>query len=89
MIYVLLIHFSYFWGYFGDKKGKKLALICSCAGAAATTLLFGFSRNFYWAMIARFLQGAFGKCLDNRNYVKYFHMLIVRFLTVFIMIIIR
>lgn len=52
--------FNYFWGYFGDKKGKKLALICSCAGAAATTLLFGFSRNFYWAMIARFLQGAFG-----------------------------
>lgn len=51
--------FSVFWGYFSDYKGRKFSLLVAVGGLMATTLAFGFSTNFYWAVATRMLQGAF------------------------------
>ena len=47
------------WGYISDKKGKKTAALASASGLTLATLAFGFSYNFYWALITRFIQGSF------------------------------
>ena len=46
-----------FWGYISDKKGRKLPLIISATGLALSTLAFGFSISFYWALVTRFILG--------------------------------
>ena len=58
---IFFVHFSFFWGYIGDKKGKKFALVVACIGVSIVSLAFGFSDSFWWAFCTRFLQGAFGK----------------------------
>ena len=45
------------WGYLADTKGKKFCSVASQIGLFVTTLAFGFSRNFIWATVTRFLQG--------------------------------
>ena len=49
--------FSMIWGYIADAKSKRFSLILAGFTLTVTTLAFGFSRNFYWATITRFLQG--------------------------------
>ncbi|XP_057298911.1 uncharacterized protein LOC130629649 isoform X2 [Hydractinia symbiolongicarpus] len=41
-----------------DVKGKKPTLIVSTVATMLSTLAFGFTYNFEWAVTARFLQGA-------------------------------
>ena len=48
-----------FWGYISDKKGRKLPLVISATGLALSTLAFGFSTSFYWAVVTRSIQGCF------------------------------
>ena len=48
-----------FWGYISDKIGRKLPIVVSATGLALSTLAFGFSTNFYWAVVTRFIQGCF------------------------------
>ena len=62
--------FSFFWGYIGDIKGKKFALIVACIGVSIVSLAFGFSDSFWWALCTRFLQGAFGKYLYRKRCLK-------------------
>ncbi|XP_057298283.1 uncharacterized protein LOC130629177 [Hydractinia symbiolongicarpus] len=50
---------SLFWGYLADVKGKKFATILSATALSITTLAFGFSTRFTWALVTRFLQGIF------------------------------
>ena len=47
------------WGYIADHKGKKFAAIASATGLTFSSLAFGFSYNFSWALVTRFLQGCF------------------------------
>ena len=45
------------WGYVADHKGHKKTLLVSSCGMTITTLFFGFSFDFYWALGWRFAQG--------------------------------
>ena len=51
------IYFSFLWGYIADKKDKKKGLIWASITLAASTVFFGFSHSYSWALIARFSQG--------------------------------
>lgn len=48
---------SILWGYIADIKGRRFALISGIIGTLVSTLLFGFSVNYIWAIGARFLWG--------------------------------
>jgi MFS family permease len=48
---------SYYWGYSADTHGRKLILCISIVSVSGLTLLFGFSKSFWVAMLARFLLG--------------------------------
>lgn len=58
-LFISRTFFSAFWGYFADNKGSKFSLLVAVGGLMASTLAFGFSTDFYWAWVTRFLQGAF------------------------------
>lgn len=49
----------YAWRYVTRSKGKKMTLILSGCGLSLTTLAFGLSNNYYWALFTRFSQGCF------------------------------
>ncbi|CAH6720517.1 uncharacterized membrane protein [[Candida] jaroonii] len=49
--------FSVRWGKLSDKVGRKPILMCGLVGTATSMLCFGFSKNFYFALFARCLQG--------------------------------
>ncbi|XP_057302261.1 uncharacterized protein LOC130636531 [Hydractinia symbiolongicarpus] len=49
--------FSLMWGYIAYVKGKKPTLIASTL-IMLTTLAFGFTSNFDWAVTTRFIQGS-------------------------------
>ncbi|XP_057302548.1 uncharacterized protein LOC130636735 [Hydractinia symbiolongicarpus] len=49
---------SLMWGYIADVKGKKPTLIASTTLIMFTTLAFGFTSNFDWAVTTRFMQGS-------------------------------
>jgi MFS family permease len=49
---------SIVWGKAADKFGRRPILISGLIGTLFGTLLFGFSVNFYMAVVARFLWGA-------------------------------
>ena len=54
----------YFWGWLTDKIGRRPVLLISASLTYCATLAFGFSTNFYFAVVTRFLQGLFnGKYL--------------------------
>ena len=66
-----------------DRIGRKPVLIMGLAGAALTTLLFGFSKTFAWALAMRALAGGLsgnvpvlqsvvGDITDKTNEVKAF-----------------
>ena len=46
------------WGRFADRHGRKLPLQLSMMFIAGTSILFGFSTNFWMSVALRFLQGA-------------------------------
>ena len=50
-------NFSIFWGYLTDVKGQKFAVVFATIALALTTLLHGFSYNFWWTLVTRFGQG--------------------------------
>lgn len=56
--YFLSIVFVPFWGYLGDKYGKKLMLIRAIFGLTIAVFLMGFSQNIYHFFLLRVLQGA-------------------------------
>lgn len=43
---------------FKDRIGRKPVILIGLSGVALSTLLFGVSRTFWWAVIARSLAGA-------------------------------
>ena len=46
------------WGWASDRFGRKPAVLAAMTCIMATSLLFGFSRNLVWAIVARSLGGA-------------------------------
>ncbi|ODV94734.1 hypothetical protein PACTADRAFT_50600 [Pachysolen tannophilus NRRL Y-2460] len=51
--------FSIQFGYFADKFGRKKVLIMGLFGMMISILIFGFSKNYYQALLGRSLMGAF------------------------------
>src|SRR5690349_3478175 len=49
---------SFVYGYLSDRYSKKKVILIGSIGTFITLLLFGFSTNFWWALIARSLCGA-------------------------------
>lgn len=45
------------WGRFSDSFGRKPALLLGLLGTATSTVIFGLSRNIYWALAGRLLAG--------------------------------
>ncbi|XP_065649211.1 uncharacterized protein LOC100212961 isoform X3 [Hydra vulgaris] len=56
-MFMTRIFSSIMWGFICDKFGTKLALLFSGTSLAVSTILFGFSINYTWAIIARSIQG--------------------------------
>ncbi|XP_047143252.1 uncharacterized protein LOC105849351 isoform X2 [Hydra vulgaris] len=56
-MFISRIFSSLLWGYVCDKCGKKLSLLLSGGCVAISTLMFGFSFNYPWTVVTRFLQG--------------------------------
>ena len=54
---VYVLHSSYFWGWLADVQNKKTILMYSGICMAFSSFFFGFSVNFYMAVIFRFLTG--------------------------------
>lgn len=50
--------FSMLWGYIADTMNKTHALLIAGSALITTTILFGLSLDFYWAIVSRFLQGS-------------------------------
>ena len=57
MVQILYIYLSFLWGHIADKKDKKKGLIWASITLAASTIFFGFSHSYSWALIARLSQG--------------------------------
>ncbi|KAI3404488.2 hypothetical protein KGF56_002680 [Candida oxycetoniae] len=45
------------WGKASDKYGRKPTILLGCLGTAISMIVFGFSTNFYMALIARTMMG--------------------------------
>ncbi|XP_065660306.1 uncharacterized protein LOC136084085 isoform X2 [Hydra vulgaris] len=56
-MFISRIFSSLLWGYVCDKYGRKLSLLLSGGCVAISTLMFGFSFNYPWTVVTRFLQG--------------------------------
>ncbi|XP_065660299.1 uncharacterized protein LOC136084084 [Hydra vulgaris] len=56
-MFISRIFSSLLWGYICDKCGRKFSLLLSGGCIAISTLMFGFSFNYPWAVVTRFLQG--------------------------------
>lgn len=48
---------SFAWGWISDRVGRRPVLLFGVAVTISCELLFGFSQNFAWAIIARFFWG--------------------------------
>ena len=48
---------NFIWGIASDRIGRKPALILGLIGSVFTSLMFGFTHNFYVVVFARFLWG--------------------------------
>ncbi len=48
------------WGMLADSKGSRPTITLSVLGVSASTVLFGFSKAFSFAMASRFLSGLLG-----------------------------
>ncbi|XP_065902795.1 uncharacterized protein [Dysidea avara] len=56
---------SYFWGWLADVQNKKTILMYSGICMAFSSFFFGFSVNFYMAVIFRFLTGLMNGIVGN------------------------
>ena len=71
--YFFLSICSYVWGLLADKYNKKTILMYSGICVAFSSLFFGFSVNFYMAVIFRFLSGlSNGTTQVNSKYILFF-----------------
>lgn len=48
-----------YWGYFIDNYGRKTGLLLIMGSISTLGLFFGFSTNYYYALLIRFLTGLF------------------------------
>ncbi|XP_065902775.1 uncharacterized protein [Dysidea avara] len=64
---------SYFWGWLADTHSKKTILMYSGICVAFSSLFFGFSINFYMAVIFRFLTGLSNGVVGNSKAIVYEH----------------
>jgi MFS family permease len=46
------------WGNYSDKVGRKTVIIMGLVGSGINLILFGLSKNLWWALITRSLSGA-------------------------------
>lgn len=53
---------SFWWGQIADKWGRKPVIIIGCLSIALFSITFGFSNNFEFALISRFLLGKILSC---------------------------
>jgi len=59
--------FSFFWGYLGDTKGRPFTLTLACFGSSIMSLLFAFTKDFWWCITCRFLQGVIVLFVATQN----------------------
>lgn len=48
---------SYHWGRFGDKYGRKPALVIGLSGSIISLIIFGVSKTYWQALLARSVMG--------------------------------
>lgn len=48
---------SILWSYIADLMGRRFALLSGIVGTFISTIVFGFSWSYMWAIFARFLWG--------------------------------
>eukprot|EP01091_Cochliopodium_minus_P015672 TRINITY_DN5648_c0_g1_i1.p1 TRINITY_DN5648_c0_g1~~TRINITY_DN5648_c0_g1_i1.p1 ORF type:complete len:507 (-),score=122.96 TRINITY_DN5648_c0_g1_i1:69-1589(-) len=48
---------SFIWGRLSDMKGRKPILLIGLIGSGSSIIFFGFSRNLWWAIVGRSLNG--------------------------------
>ncbi|XP_065657526.1 uncharacterized protein LOC100214368 isoform X3 [Hydra vulgaris] len=58
-MFMCMIFSSLIWGYICDNWGRKLSVYLCAGGLALTTILFGFSFTYTWAILSRSSQGLF------------------------------
>lgn len=56
--FVLSFFFTPFWGYLGDKYGRKLMVIRAIAGLMLAMFLMGLAQNIWQLLTLRIIQGA-------------------------------
>lgn len=62
---------SIIWGYFADFWGRKMALILGIIGSTFSSLFFGFSMNYTWAIAGRVIWGLLnGNVLVSKTYLS-------------------
>jgi len=55
--YVAQFFSAYFWGMASDRYGRRPILLCGIIGASISSLMFGLSSSFWWALMSRSLYG--------------------------------
>lgn len=74
VFYIGILLCSFFWSYLGDTLNKKCSIIISSIGHTLATLAFGFSNQYYFACVARFLQGCFFGVIYMSKSMLYNHL---------------
>lgn len=74
VFYIGILLCSFFWSYLGDTRNKKCSIIISSIGHTLATLAFGFSNQYYFACVARFLQGCFFGVIYMSKSMLYNHL---------------
>lgn len=49
---------AWFWGDLSDRFGRKPIILIALAGTALSSLIFGFAKNYWVALLARVVGGA-------------------------------
>jgi MFS family permease len=55
---------SVFWGRMSDRIGRKPVMYIGCSSIIIFSILFGFSVNFWMALLTRFLLGLFNPVIS-------------------------
>jgi MFS family permease len=63
---------SFFWGTLSDRIGRRPVLLIGLAGNIFTSVLFGTSQSFAWAVCARAAAGLLnGNISVVKTYLRY------------------